>query len=225
MWSASERSFVVGWIARVVVGEALGFAIATGVAVSLILVDAPPLTAVPLTVLGGAAEGAVLALAQWSAMRAGRPPVLAWVSATAGAAAVAWTLGLAPSTLRLDLADPAAWMLIGLGGVVLLLSIPVAQALVLRRPGAVRWVLVNAGAWAVGVLWTAAPSPFVDERSPVGLVIALYVAAGLMMALTVAAITAPVAIRLFSIASGGRHLPGRATVQPDAGLVPRRAAP
>jgi hypothetical protein len=53
------------------------------------------------------------------------------------------------------------------------------------------------GAWALAVLWTAAPSPFIDESSPIALVVVLYVLAGALMAVTVAAFTAPLARRLF----------------------------
>ncbi len=83
----------------------------------------------------------------------------------------------------------------------LLASIPVAQWIVLRAAGrrdAAAWVPVTMGAWAVALLWTAAPSPFVDEGSPFALVLVLYVIAGALMALTVAAVTAPLARRLFA---------------------------
>ena len=47
------------------------------------------------------------------------------------------------------------------------------------------------------VVEKASPSPLVDEGSPFALVLGLYVIAGLLMAVTVAAITAPLARRLF----------------------------
>jgi hypothetical protein len=52
--------------------------------------------------------------------------------------------------------------------------------------------------WAVAILWTFAPSPFVDEHSPVALVATLYVFAGILMALTIAALTARTAVKLFA---------------------------
>ena len=87
------------------------------------------------------------------------------------------------------------------GAVLLLASIPVAQWLVLRGTGrrdAAAWAPVTMGAWVIALLWTAAPSPFVDESSPFALVLGLYVVAGLLMAVTVAVITAPLARRLFA---------------------------
>lgn len=48
---------------------------------------------------------------------------------------------------------------------------------------------VNAAAWALGILWTIAPSPLVDEHTPLGAIFTVYVAAGLLMALTVAIAT------------------------------------
>ncbi|HET8928321.1 MAG TPA: hypothetical protein VFN24_10920 [Microbacterium sp.] len=57
---------------------------------------------------------------------------------------------------------------------------------------------MNMGAWLVAILWTAAPSRLIDECSPLLLVAALYIIAGLLMAFTVAAVTAPVARSLFA---------------------------
>lgn len=204
MWSRPDRRFVARWIACVTLGEAAGFAVAASVAVAMIVLGAPPWVAVPSTVAAGAVEGALLASAQLAAMPASRPNPRAWVLATSGAAALAWTLGLLPSTLGVDLGSPVTWAVGSLGALVLLASIPVAQALVLRRRGAARWALVNACAWAVAVLWTAAPSPLIDERSPIALVVTLYVAAGMLMAVTVAVLTASTALRLFAAHGRGQ---------------------
>ncbi|WP_431246734.1 hypothetical protein [Leifsonia xyli] len=84
-----------------------------------------------------------------------------------------------------------------LGALVIVASIPTAQWAALRRPHSARWIPVNMGAWAAGVLWTFAPSPIVDETTPVGTLVLLYVLAGVLMALTVAVLTAPTAYRLF----------------------------
>lgn len=198
MWSTAERRVAARWTRNVALGEALGFAIATTVALTVILVGVPGIAGLGATVAGGVLEGTVLAIAQYSAMRANRPPHAAWVAATAAGAGLAWTLGMLPSTLGLDLGAPITWVEIVVGAVVLLASIPVAQALVLRRRGSVRWALHNAGAWAVAILWTFAPSPFINESTPVPLVAGCYVVAGLLMALTIALLTAPVAVRLFA---------------------------
>lgn len=150
-----------------------------------------------LTVAGGAVEGALLGGGQWLAMRPQRPSAGRWIPATAIGAVLAWTLGMLPSTLGIEFASPVMLAGVVAGAGVLLASIPTAQWVALGRPRTARWIPVNMGAWAVGLLWTFAPSPIIDERSPVALVIALYVIAGLLMALTVAAITMPTARRLF----------------------------
>jgi hypothetical protein len=108
---------------------------------------------------------------------------------------------------RRQLAGPQLADAMGVGGVLLLASIPVAQWLVLARPGTFRWVPVNAGAWLVAILWTFAPSPFIDERSPTALVAALYLTAGVLMAVTFASLTAGVAGSLFF--PGTTHRAGR----------------
>jgi hypothetical protein len=77
-----------------------------------------------------------------------------------------------PSTLidsgvAIDFGSPIAWMLLGIGGVVLLVSIPVAQLAVLRSQAhrAWRWVPINLAAW-IGITFTFLPGPFIDEYTP-----------------------------------------------------------
>lgn len=185
------------WILAVSLGEGIGFAIATTLAILGLVagIDGPGRLA--LAMVGGALEGAALAAGQYLGMRTGRPVAWRWFGATALAAALAWALGMMPSTVGVDLGEPVALIALGIGGIVLLASIPVAQWLVLARPGTFRWVPVNAGAWLVAILWTFAPSPFIDEQSPIVVVAALYVTAGVLMAVTFASLTAGVAGSLF----------------------------
>jgi hypothetical protein len=189
--------FARRWILAVSLAEAAGFAIATGVAIATISSGLTGGWALAAVVAGGAFEGAALGTGQYLAMRSGRPRPAAWIVGTSIAAAFAWLLGMLPSTLGPDLGSPATIVALAMGGLVLLASIPVTQWLVLRRRGAFVWVPVNMGAWAVAILWTFAPSPIIDERSPLPLVITLYVVAGLLMAVTIATLTAPIARRLF----------------------------
>ena len=188
------------WIAFVTIAEALGFAVATGAAITAILLVPPGVFSLVLTVLGGAVEGALLGTGQWLAMGARRPPAHRWIPATAAGAAVAWTLGMLPSTLGIDFGAWWVFVLVGLGGIALLATIPVAQWLTLRRAGTARWIPVNMASWAIAILWTFAPSPFIDEHSPIALVATLYVIAGVLMALTIATLTARTAARLFTTA-------------------------
>jgi hypothetical protein len=185
------------WILAVSVGEGVGFALATTLAILGLAAGIDGPSRLALAMVGGALEGAALASGQYLGMRAGRPPAWRWIGATALAAALAWVLGMMPSTLGVDSREPVVLIALGVGGIVLLASIPVAQWLVLARPGTFRWVPVNAGAWLVAILWTFAPSPFIDEQSPVVVVAALYVTAGVLMAVTFASLTAGVAGSLF----------------------------
>lgn len=193
----SDRHDLGQWILAVSVGEGVGFAIAVSLAILGIVVGIDGPGRLVLAIVGGALEGAALASGQYLGMREGRPVAWRWIGATALAAALAWTLGMMPSTVGTDLGEPVALIAFGVGGIVLLASIPVAQWLVLARPHTFRWVPVNAGAWLVAILWTFAPSPFVDERSPIVVVAALYVLAGVLMAVTFALLTAGVAGSLF----------------------------
>jgi len=186
------------WIAIVTVAEAVGFAIATTAALVAILVLPSGALGLVVTVLGGAVEGVLLGTGQWLAMGGRRPLAHRWILATVAGAALAWTLGMLPSTLGIDLTIWWVPVLVGLGGVTLLASIPVAQWLSLRRAGTARWIPVNMASWAIAILWTFAPSPFIDEHSPVALVATLYVIAGILMAFTIAALTARTAAKLFS---------------------------
>jgi hypothetical protein len=195
------------WILAVSVGEGVGFTLATTLAILGLVagIDGPGRLA--LAIAGGALEGAALASGQYLGMRARRPAAWRWIGATALAAALAWALGMMPSTLGMDLREPVVLIALGVGGIVLLTSIPVAQWLVLARPGTFRWVPVNTGAWLVAILWTFAPSPFIHEQSPIIVVATLYVLAGVLMAVTFASLTAGVAGSLFL--PGTTHRVGR----------------
>jgi hypothetical protein len=196
-------SFIRRWIVTVSAAEALGFAVASAVALAAITGGLDGAAAFVLPVAGGAIEGALLGTGQWLAMGRRRPPAITWVGATTAGAAIAWTLGMLPSTLAADFRTPWAFAMVGVGAIALLASIPVAQWLTLGarfggRRGAARWVPVNMAACAVAVLWTFAPSPFIDERSPVALVATLYIVAGVLMAVTIATLTSRTARKLFS---------------------------
>lgn len=184
------------WILLVSLGEAAGFAVATTVALLVILNDVPAWLGYAAIVGGGALEGTLLGTAQWLAMPGSRPPAPRWILATAAGAGIAWSLGMLPSTLGVEMSTTVIAG-IAAGAVVLLASIPVLQWWAIGRAGTVRWIPVNMGAWALAVLWTAAPSPFIDESSPVSLIAVLYVTAGLLMAVTIAALTARTATRMF----------------------------
>jgi hypothetical protein len=55
----------------------------------------------------------------------------------------------------------------GVGGLMLPMSLPLAQYFVLRdhvrRPAL--WIPINIAAWLLGIAWTLAPSPVVDQST------------------------------------------------------------
>jgi hypothetical protein len=111
---------------------------------------------------------------------------------TSVAAALAWSIGLLPSSIPdVPSSSPITWLIAVVLGSALLLSIPTAQYLLLR--GAIhtagRWIWVNVLAWSLGMMWTFAPSPLVDASTPILSLIGIYAVAGLLMATTVAVIT------------------------------------
>jgi hypothetical protein len=151
-------------------------------------------------VLAGAVEGAVLGAAQadclyrWRVLQLRRR----WIAATSLGAAVAWSLGMLPSTLGDLNRGIGTVVLVGIGGLILLSSLPLAQYFVIRDHvrRAVLWIPINMVAWLLGITWTMVPSPWVDQSTPTGILILIYGIAGICMAATVALITGSGMIRV-----------------------------
>ena len=181
------------WIVWVSAGEALGFAFPVTVGVLTATLGWAERATYPALVVAGLVEGALLGwcqaqlLRQWQVLPCRRD----WVVATSAGAAVAWSMGLIPSVVGGLALTPTTVVLVALGGLVLLISVPVSQYLVLRRhlDGAWRWIPINVLAWSAGLLWTLVPSPFIDERTPPAVLVIVYAIAGLGMAATVALIS------------------------------------
>ncbi|WP_181364994.1 hypothetical protein [Arthrobacter sp. HMWF013] len=186
-------AFLRRWFVSVTLAEAAGFAIPAIIGGTLSLLAAPAGVVYPAMVLAGACEGFLLGFGQSVGFGAAVPRA-PWMLATAAGAALAWSIGMLPSTLGgIDFSSTGVIVLAAVLGCALLLSIPTLQWLVLRRLVPHRrtafWIPVNAGAWAAGLLWTFAPSPFIDETTPVPVLFAVYLMAGLLMAATVAVLT------------------------------------
>jgi hypothetical protein len=83
-------------------------------------------------------------------------------------------------------------------GVLILLSIGTAQACVLRglieQPW--RWIGVNALGWLLGLPWTFILPALVPDNAPVPVWILTFIAAGILMGLTVGAVTGRLLIHL-----------------------------
>jgi hypothetical protein len=160
--------FLPRWIIMVAAGEALGFLIPASMGAWLGLTGAPDTVVYPAMIAAGACEGALLGYGQWLGFGRGVVSRVPWIVATSAGAAVAWSLGMLPGIQGgLDISSPPTLALVTGGAMLLLVTIPSLQWLVLRRGGSqtLRWIPVNAGAWAAGLLWTVAPSPIVDERT------------------------------------------------------------
>lgn len=200
------------WVLAVTVAESLGFVV-------------PALTGAATggrywaMVAAGAVEGMLLGAGQVVGAGRGVLPPARWVAATALGAAIAWSLGMLPTIVTLPWTDPPVVAAVAVAAAVALVAMPVLQwAATGFRRGLWAWIPVSAGAWAVGLLWTALPSPFIDLGTPTSTVVAAYAAAGVLMAATVAMLTG-VAVR---------RLPGfRRPADPvrlHASAAPRRAA-
>jgi hypothetical protein len=183
------------------VGELLGFgipALAGAALFSLGLEDS--LLGVALAVVAGAGEGAVLA---W-ALRQVLPGLSrrAWVAATAGGAALAWLLVLAPMRLLTQppALTPLFWLAAGVVGLLFLLSIGGAQWLVLRShvPRAGWWIVANAIAWPAGVAVPMLALTAIPDATPLGWRAVVAVVSGLGMGLVVGALTGLVLVWLLS---------------------------
>lgn len=187
------RAFWRRWVRVVGAAELAGFAVpalagVTGYALGL---RGAPLAGLALA--GGAVEGLVLGYGESRVLAAVLPdlPRRRWMAATAGAAALAWAIGLAPSTLH-DLGAPTPVIVAFAlpGSVALLLSLGAAQWAVLQRhlEGAHWWIWANAGAWLAGLPATFVFPALVPNDAPPWAFAIAFIAAGGVMATTIAAV-------------------------------------
>lgn len=190
------------WVTRVTAGEVLGFT--APAVVGAALVTAPAAVEVSALVAAGLVEGALLGAAQASVLRRSLPVLrTGWfVMATALAAATAYAVAMVPVVLGDDVASLPVPVQVAGGavlGAVLLSTIGTAQWLVLRRavPGSVFWIPATAAAWAVGLgAFLAVSTPLWQPGRSYALTVAIGVLAALVMAVTVAVLTLPAALRL-----------------------------
>ena len=189
------------WTAYMTVGEFVGFAIpaVAGAAGVQLFPDSGGLGArlalAVLLVAAGSGEGAVLGLAQALALRRWLPmlSVRAWAAATAAAAALAWAIGMLPSTLG----DPTTlpplllWGGAAVLGPVLLCSLGAAQWLVLRRhmARAGHWVWISAAAWLVGLTVVMTGMSLTQAGDPLWRLVVIAATSGLLMGATAAAVS------------------------------------
>ena len=196
------RDLARWWFFVVTLAEFLGFVIpATAGALTA---DRSPAVTVPVMLLAGALEGTALGSGQAWVLRRALPAVnrRRWVTATAIAAAFAYLVGLAPSTWAASLTSwppLLLWPAVTVMGAALLLSIGVAQWLVLRRhlTGSARWVAATAGAWLAGLgVFLGVTMPLWQPGQRLVTTILIGALGGLLMAATTSALTAAALRRL-----------------------------
>jgi hypothetical protein len=183
------------WVVSVTAGECLGFGIPA--LVGAVSGGASPSIAVAALVAGGSLEGAILGWSQARVLRRALPGLSTrrWIGLTAGGAALAWLIGMLPSTLHDSWATwsaPTTILVAATLGTVLLCSIGAAQRIELRRHlrHANCWVWTTAAAWCAGLtVFSAVAMPLWHEGQTLPTIIAIGVLGGLAMATTVASVT------------------------------------
>lgn len=185
-WRTSPRQ---RWVIGVSIAEMLGFLLPASVGALTAIAGVEGAAQFLLLVLAGCGEGLILGYGQSRMMPLA---VSRWRFAgkTALGAGLAW-LCIMSAMMLMQTGRPAmiplfvALMLIGL------FSIGVAQWTELRRKSdkAKQWVLWTALAWIVALPLSFAPSPLVDERTPLSSLVVLWGCSGLMMAYVMATIT------------------------------------
>lgn len=183
--------------------EALGYLAPTTAGIALARNPASTGLVIAVMAAAGAIEGAMLGLGQALGMPFAVPRAR-YVAATAGGAALVWTLVMAIQQFaeRGGAWGAGAGIVAGLAGVTALVAIGGAQWLVLRRvrTGAAPWIAWTALAWALALPLSFVPGPLVDERSPLAVNLVVWPAGGILMAYVMAWVTWP----------GARRLAGRA---------------
>ena len=189
------RALARAWFWTVTAAEFMGFAVPA--CVGALTTDAHPAVVLPSLVAAGAVEGTMLGLGQAAVLGRALPGLRRrrWVAATACAAAIAYLIGLLPSTFAAVWSGwpPAVLVVVALVlGAALLASIGTAQWLILRHlvDRAGRWIVATAIAWTAGLaVFLGFVMPLWQPGEPMALVVAIGVAGGLLMAAVTSAIT------------------------------------
>jgi hypothetical protein len=190
------------WVVATTCGELAGFTNPAIVGATAASADVGQSVSMVLLVLAGVGEGTALGWAQSRMLRRELPELRTggWIRATAAGAAVAWAIGMLPSTFSRQLLELWPPLLVALGalaGVVLLATIGFAQWLVLRRhvDRSGSWVVANALAWVAGLAVVFAAIGIAPGDSPI-LIAVFGVLGGVGMGLTVGLVTGLFLVRL-----------------------------
>jgi len=190
------------WVVAFTLGELIGFGglpVVLGTA-AFALTDGLPtptrsLLLYVVAIVAGFGEGIVLGWFQLRVLRACLPKINGkrWLVATGAAAAFAWACGmLAPTLDDLIGLSPAIQIAIWIpAGVLILLSIGLAQAYVLRGVVAQprRWIVANVLGWIAGLPWTFVLPALLPDDSPGYVWITTFAIAGTLMGATAGSVT------------------------------------
>lgn len=163
------------WVILVTAGTFLGLLPPIAAYVAATRIDLPAWAVYPTVAMAGGLQGLLMGLGQALALYWTRAavPRAGWTLITMAGALVAWSLGLLPATMRaldepVDLdSRPVLWATVG-GAVLLVLVVPLAHWLVLRRvmPGAGIWVVVESVAIVVALAAVWGFGQSVDPTRP-----------------------------------------------------------
>jgi len=195
------RPLLLRWVTVVSGAEALGFTFPAVVGATTAS-DASSV-AVPALLAAGLIEGTFLGVGQAIVLRRAVPDLLPrrWVLATAVGAMIAYALGLVPSTLGVDWTRSATVAGAIVLGVLILVTLGVAQWLVVRRHvrHAYLWILITAGAWLAGMaVFLGFSTPLWQEGQSLLAAIGIGVVGGLLMAVVTAGITGVGLVKMLS---------------------------
>lgn len=199
------------WMVAVTLGEALGFAVPA--LVGVLVRDASLGTVVVALLVAGMAEGAVLGAAQAHVLVPMVPGLRArsWTVATVLGGTAAWAIALivmavGESATRWPVVISVPLAVVG--AVTLLVSVGVAQWLVLKRfvARAHRWIVGTALAWLGGLAaFFALTTPLWQPGQPFELVVVIGIAGGLLMAAVMAAVTGWFLVGLLAGSPGAKE--------------------
>ncbi|MGE0786510.1 MAG: hypothetical protein AB7S26_12640 [Sandaracinaceae bacterium] len=187
-----------GWTVKVTFAEALGFMFPMSVGIAASHAGVSDGTVAAMVVVAGFVEGLALGAGQAAAfpLRIHRARY-AVLSGFGGMLAWASAMGIVALASQ-DVHPAVVGIAAVLGGGIGLVSIGGAQWLELRGRArhATRWIAWTALAWIVALPISFTVGPFIDERTPIGYVLALYAASGMVMAYAMAVVTWAGAARL-----------------------------
>ncbi|OGO24295.1 MAG: hypothetical protein A2144_10225 [Chloroflexi bacterium RBG_16_50_9] len=217
MNSLSNRKYWLKWTIACGAGEFLGIAVAAGIWVLHATILGEPqvisqkIILLVFMIFAGVFEGLVTGGLQWSVLKIKFTDLKAknWLFFTALGAAVAWLLGMMPSTFFIPDAagnhsvgfELSGWLFIFMSafmGMVLGVIFGIFQWLELRKHAlaAGQWILANSVGWLAGIvtIFLGASLPSADTKLAVTIVIGAV--SGLLGGLFVGAITGLFLIKL-----------------------------